>query len=308
MTTILEEPTTAATILIVDDAPENLNLLGRILEDADYRVRRQPTGHMGLTSALTAPPDLILLDIRLPDIDGFELCDRLKQNSDTKDIPIIFISALNDAGDKVRAFSSGAVDYVTKPFQAEEVLARVAIHLRHNAFQRQLEMQNRELERLATTDPLTGILNRRSFTSYAEHYRARADRYHQSGFGVILLDIDKFKRINDAFGHDIGDRVLVEMTERIRCGLREVDLFARWGGEEFIILSPETPQEGVIHLAERLRQAIAGDEIAPAGQVTASFGVAISRRGEKLDDLIRRADFALLDAKTAGRNRVQYVE
>ncbi|EXJ16787.1 GGDEF domain-containing response regulator [Imhoffiella purpurea] len=304
---MIPEPTEVSTILVVDDTAGNLDLLGRILGDAGYRVRRQPSGNLAITSALASPPDLILLDIKMPDLDGFEVCLRLKQNPSTRELPIIFISALQDASDKVRAFLSGGVDYITKPFQTEEVLARVATHLRLHALQRRLEMQNRELERLATTDPLTGILNRRSFSTYCQHYRARASRYGAS-FCLLILDIDRFKRINDAFGHEIGDRVLVALTERIRDTLREVDLFARWGGEEFIILSPDTPPERAGHLAERLRKSIEAATIDPIGTVTASFGLAVNRVGEELEDLIRRADHALLAAKEAGRNQVRIAE
>ncbi|WP_052314997.1 response regulator [Thiocystis violascens] len=212
-------PTAPPTILVVDDTPGNLDLLGRILTDAGYRVRQLPCGELALTSARTAPPDLILLDIRMPGLDGFEVCQRLKEEAITAEIPILFISALQDAGDKVRAFAAGGLDYITKPFQTEEVLARVATHLRLSALQRRLELQNRELERLATTDPLTGILNRRSFTDYGLHYLAHANRYGRP-FGLIMFDIDKFKAVNDCHGHGVGDKVLVVVTERIRACLR----------------------------------------------------------------------------------------
>jgi diguanylate cyclase (GGDEF)-like protein len=290
-------------ILVVDDSPASLDTLGLILAEAGYRVRKLASGERAIASAQVSPPDLILLDIKLSGMSGYETCQKLKQDRSTRELPIIFISALQEPGDKVRAFSSGAVDYITKPFQAEEVLARVATHLRLNALQRRLEAQNRELERLATTDPLTEILNRRSFTDYGLHYQAQANRYG-TPFSLILFDIDGFKSINDEYGHDIGDKVLVAVTKRIRNQLRSVDLFARWGGEEFIILNPETSMERAARLAERLRQCLFARPIEPAGFITASFGVATEDMGETFDNLIRRADQALLAAKETGRNWV----
>lgn len=291
------------TILVVDDSSGSLDTLGRILTDAGYRTRKITSGERAIASAQVSPPDLILLDINLTGTSGYDTCQELKQHRSTRQLPVIFISALQEPGDKVRAFSSGAVDYITKPFQAEEVLARVATHLRLNALQRRLEAQNRELERLATTDPLTGILNRRSFTDYGLHYLAQANRYG-TPFSLILFDIDGFKGVNDEYGHDVGDKVLVAVSRRIRDQLRSVDLFARWGGEEFIILNPETSMEQAARLAERLRQCLFARPIEPAGFITASFGVATEEMGETFDNLIRRADQALLAAKESGRNRV----
>ncbi len=301
------EAPASATILVVDDAPGNLDRLGRILAAAGYRVRKIPSGDLALASAKAEPPDLILLDIEMPGMSGYETCQRLKRDRATRELPIIFISTRRSAGDKVRAFSSGAVDYITKPFQSEEVLARVAIHLRLNALQRRLEAQNRELERLATTDPLTGLLNRRSFTESGLRYLAQSNRYSRP-LSLILLDIDGFKGINDGYGHDVGDKVLTVVTKRIREQLRTVDLFARWGGEEFVVLNPETPIERSLRLAERLRQCLFVRPIEPAGIITASFGVATGDFGESFDNLIRRADQALLAAKEAGKNRVQRAE
>lgn len=292
-----------ASILIVDDTPANLDLLGRILSGAGYQIRKQSSGAMALTSAQAAPPDLILLDIKMPDMSGYRVCRQLKQQFSTAEIPIIFISALQDADDKVKAFESGAVDYISKPFHSKEVLARVATHLRLSMLQRRLEQQNRELERLATTDPLTGILNRRSFRDYGLHYLARASRYRYP-FGLILFDIDEFKRINDRFGHDIGDKVLIDVTQSTRTQIRSVDLFARWGGEEFIILAPETPVEKAVSLAERLRECLERLRIDPVGTITASYGVSTGTESDTFEGLVREADIALLSAKEAGRNRV----
>lgn len=304
MTMTPDPPPQPSTILIVDDTAANLDLLGRILVDAGYRVRKLPSGELALASAQANPPDLILLDIRMPGLNGHEVCARLKQNPTTRAVPVIFISALHDTEDKVRAFVAGGVDYITKPFQVEEVLARVGTHLRLSTLQRRLEAQNRELERLASTDSLTGILNRRRFTEYGLHYLEHTNRYGRP-FGLILYDIDEFKRVNDQYGHDLGDQVLMVTTERIRARLRSADLFARWGGEEFIILAPETPLDCLRQLAERLRQAFAATPIDPIGIITASFGIAVSVHDESLDALVRRADRALLAAKRAGRNQVR---
>jgi diguanylate cyclase (GGDEF)-like protein len=304
LTSCVDQKTPTQSILIVDDTPANLELLGRLLTQARYRVRKLPSGELAISSALASPPDLILLDIRMPGIDGFEVCRRLKNHELTRDIPIIFISALDASEDKVCAFDIGGVDYITKPFHPDEVLARVATHLRLSQLQQRLATQNRELERLATTDPLTGLLNRRSFIMHSQHCQATASRYSRP-FALLLFDIDLFKQVNDTYGHDVGDAVLIHVTKCISRQIRDVDLFARWGGEEFIVLMSETTLEQALQLAERLRNALVQTPIEPVGTVTASFGVADWRDNESLEMLIRHADSALFTAKRAGRNCVK---
>lgn len=303
--------TQAANILVVDDTPANLKLLTEMLTAQGYGVRVAPNGHLALQSVSAHPPDLILLDIRMPGLDGFQVCQALQAEEFARGIPVIFLSALEDTQYKVKAFNVGGVDYITKPFEGVEVLARVKTHLRLRQLQRQLTDQNRALEqvnanldKLASTDPLTGLLNRRSFIQ-----RCKADWPAAQGrhpvCGLVLFDIDHFKSVNDQFGHDVGDTVLQQVTQRIASGLRARDLFARWGGEEFILWLPNNPLEPCQQLAERLRARIHNDPIPPVGSITASFGVVATRAGEDLDSLIKRADQALYSAKQAGRNCVK---
>jgi len=215
-------------ILIVDDTPANLRLLSALLTEHGYRARPARNGKLALMSAQAAPPDLILLDIRMPDLSGYEVCEQLKADPRTRDIPVIFISALDQTEDKIKAFTFGGVDYITKPFRVEEVLARVKTHLALYSLQQQLSTANSQLQtsndqlraeiekraqieamlqELATTDALTQLNNRRHFFDLAEKELTRAKRY-QLSFALLLIDLDDFKSVNDQHGHLFGDRVL----------------------------------------------------------------------------------------------------
>jgi len=300
-----------ANILVVDDTPANLKLLTEMLTIQGYTVRVAPNGQLALQSVSAHPPDLILLDIRMPGRDGFEVCRELQADPVFCDIPVIFLSALENTQYKVKAFNIGGVDYITKPFEAVEVLARVKTHLRLRFLQQQLteknralEQANQELDKLASTDPLTGLLNRRSFIAHCDQYCAI---HYRSTIqcGLILFDIDHFKQVNDQFGHDIGDKVLQVLTQRVANGLRKQDLFARWGGEEFIIWVADGCLDIIETLAERLRKLIASTPIEPVGIINASFGTASVNKGESLHHIIKRADNALYLAKKAGRNCVR---
>jgi len=320
-------------ILIVDDTPANLRLLSGMLDEQSYKFRMAPNGELALKSAQAIPPDLILLDIKMPGMNGYEVCEQLKADPRTRDIPVIFISALDQTDDKVKAFTFGGVDYITKPFQVEEVLARVETHLALSALQHQLAAANVELQesndrlkseiekriqaeaklqKLATTDPLTELYNRRHFFDLAEKEFARALRY-QRHFSLILIDLDNFKTVNDKHGHLCGDRVLQEVARCINQNSRDVDIYGRYGGDEFVVLVPETPQPYARIFAERLRQIIPAqlekmEEI--SDPVTLSIGIA-NFRGEvdkTIDTLIERADQALYAAKEAGQNCVKVWE
>jgi len=320
--------TLTGEILIVDDTPANLRLLSAMLTDHGFRVRPARNGELALMSAQAAPPDLILLDIRMPDLNGYEVCEQLKTDPRTRDIPVIFISALDRTEDKVKAFTYGGVDYITKPFQVEEVLARVNTHLTLYSLQQQFLTANLQLkktnERLqaeiekriqievilqkyATTDALTNLLNRRHFFNLAEKELARAKRY-QLHFSLLLIDIDNFKTVNDNLGHLIGDHILQVVAECIRQNSREVDIQGRYGGDEFVVLLPETDQSYARAITKRLFKIIPAqleklEEI--DFPVTLSIGIAnFSGESEMtIDTLFDRADQALYQAKKAGRNR-----
>ncbi len=316
-------------ILIVDDNLANLRLLTDILGDLGYRVRPARNGELALMNAQAAPPDLILLDIKMPDMDGYEVCKQLKANPLTRDIPVIFISAIGQIEEKVKAFTFGGVDYITKPFQVEELLARVKTHLGMYSLQQQLSTANSRLQDsndklkaeiekriqiqailqvLATTDDLTNLLNRRHFFELAEKELTRAKRYQQH-FSLLIMDLDNFKAINDKYGHLSGDRVLHLVARCIRQNSRNVDISGRYGGDEFVILLPETEPAFTQVFAERLCQIIpaelkAMEEITIP--ITLSIGIA-NYSGESditFDNLLDRADEALYEAKQAGRNQL----
>jgi diguanylate cyclase (GGDEF)-like protein len=311
-----------ATVLVVDDTQMNLRIVSELLSRQGYAVQQAHDGEAALESVRNALPDLILLDIRMPGLDGYQVCERLKIEERTKDIPVIFISALDEVLDKVKAFSAGGVDYITKPFQVDEVLARVETHLALRRLRKELEEQNLRLEQeiserkkmevqlrlLAVSDPLTNIFNRRHFFALAEKEMARASRYDHP-MSVVLMDIDHFKRVNDTHGHLVGDQVLVALTKMCAENMRTVDIFARYGGEEFSILLPETGKISAFEVAERLRLKIAANPFEVNGfdiPITVSLGVASTECevGISLDELLDRADKALYRSKNEGRDRV----
>ena len=439
------------TILVVDDMPENTTLLARILTSSSYQVQIANNGSDAIRQAQKSIPDLILLDISMPEMDGFETCLQLQQNQRTCDIPVIFISALDDINNKVKAFQHGGVDYITKPFEIEEVQARVGKHLAILHLRAQLQLLNqeltmrvdeltrsqqllrereskldafikalpslsfvineegrylevmtneadslvierahllgrlisdvtplqeatvimdaiklaietgktqlieyqlpvlagserwfegrvalmekssdghskvvfvvneiservqlyREIQRLANQDPLTSCFNRRYFMVLADHELQRAIRYKRP-LSLVFLDIDHFTKFNDQYGHQIGDYVLCSLVNLCKKHLRSIDVLGRYGGEEFIILMPETGAEGIMQTAERLRVKIENMKIATIEgklSITVSMGAISLAPGlsktPTLDELIKRADQALYLAKAAGRNCIK---
>jgi diguanylate cyclase (GGDEF)-like protein/PAS domain S-box-containing protein len=442
---------TKMTILVVDDTLENVTLLSRILKMSGYNIQVASSGTQAVDVAKTLLPDLILLDINMPVMDGFEACARLKEDERTREIPVIFISALDSIEDKVRAFRAGGVDYILKPFEYEEVQARVETHLDIRRLRVQLELANRELatrineltnsrellaererklsafvsalpnlsfilneegrylevlanetdllpakldqlvgslvekvippqvavmmmdairqailtgkiqiieyeipviaggrrwfegrvtlmekdeaghskvvfvateiseriqlyqevQRLANEDVLTSCFNRRHFMVLATQEIHRAMRYKRP-LSLLMLDIDHFKGFNDRYGHQIGDQLLCYLVNLCQKQLRSVDILGRYGGEEFVVVMPETTADGALQAAERLRAKIEKMVIDTSEgklSVTVSIGLTSLERGfdqsQTLDMLIKRADQALYAAKAAGRNCVR---
>lgn len=436
------------TILVVDDSPLYLHRLTSILEtQPGMQVYGYHSAREALAWAQAHHPDLILLDIQMPEMDGYEFCQCIKRSANTSGIPIIFVSSDNRPEDKVKAFEAGGVDYVIKPFHAAEILARVKTHLTLGNLQQQLEIANHnlaqqlteltrsqaaqreseeilrafvrahpdtafihdevgryvevisvqedllpvpldqikgrlvqdilppevsdmvliaiqqtlatehnqvieyqmqvkaglrwfegrtallsgditqrkfvvlvssditervqlyeEVQRMAAQDPLTGCYNRRHFLSLANQEFEHSLRYDRP-LALVMIDIDFFKRVNDHYGHPVGDQVLRQLVNHCQTHLRKVDVVGRYGGEEFLLLLPETSQVQAFMTAERLRSEIAGMQIAtPQGDlsITISLGVASARPGidKNLDPIIQRADDALYRAKAGGRNRV----
>ncbi len=292
------------TILIVDDQRIQTLALKKLLHP-EWSVQIALNGDEALAIASTEPrPDLILLDIAMPKMNGYEVCKRLKNSEATQDIPIIFVTALDGHANETFGLQLGAVDYIVKPPRASIVRARVRNHLALRKTQTELALKNEELEQLAIHDRLTGLYNRRKLDESLEQEMTRAARYGRS-LSIIMLDLDYFKRVNDSCGHLAGDAVLVETAARLREALRTHDIIGRWGGEEFLVLCPETGLTDATGLAERLRQALAEREFPVAGQLTASFGVTDHRAEDLLDNLLSRVDTALYCAKQNGRNRVE---
>ncbi|MCU7814050.1 MAG: diguanylate cyclase [Candidatus Thiodiazotropha sp. (ex Lucinoma kastoroae)] len=294
-----------SNILLVDDVLSDVRVLASLLEEAGYLVRATTNGPAALKICEKRRPSLLLLDILMSDMDGYEVCHRLKANKKTADIPVIFISALDDAEARVQGFESGGVDYISKPFNPVEVLARVNVHIQLEIAKRQLLEKNQELEKLAITDSLTRLFNRRHFMSELKRCCGNLRRY-DTPFCLIMLDLDHFKQINDQFGHDVGDHVLQVVSECIRGSLRDVDFAARWGGEEFVIIAPNTTLEDVGLLIGRLQESMNAKPIETVGTVTASFGVVCSVREDSPEALIKLVDQAMYAAKAAGRNCVRF--
>jgi diguanylate cyclase (GGDEF)-like protein len=238
-------------ILIVDDTPDNLRLLAKILDSQGYIVRKSLNGRMALEGVRRSPPDLILLDINMPEMNGYEVCQQLKASPATADIPIIFISAIDRLENKVQAFELGGVDYITKPFQEQEVLMRVKNQLLIQQQHQQLIAQNHRLEQevkerlkaeaevrqLSLTDELTGLYNRRGFFFLAEQ-QLKIARRTQSSYCVLFADLDGLKKINDTCGHEMGDRTIVDAAQILKQTFRDADIVARLGGDEFAVFMP----------------------------------------------------------------------
>ena len=287
-------------VLIIDDSPDAMAIAKARLAKEGLDIVAADGGRSGLDAARREKPDLVLLDLDMPDLSGFEVCRTLKADPDLCMIPVIFLSASGGPEDKVKGLDLGAVDYVTKPFDAFELRARVRAALRAKRFQDLL------IE-YAHIDPLTGLPNRRALMQRLAEEWERIRR-HGGSLAFIMADIDHFKRVNDTHGHGVGDRVLQEVARAIAQECRAVDVPARHGGEEFAVLLPEETESAAVVLAERCRRRIEERRLDASGQsvrVTASFGAADSTSAASPEEMVERADKALYAAKSAGRNAVR---
>lgn len=303
-------------ILVVDDDPETGRLLRSWFAGGPYEILVAEGGLPGLRRAATETPDLVLLDLRMPDLDGISVARRLKEEPATRSIPVVLLTACRDLDAKVEAFSAGVDDYVTKPFEFEEVDARVRSMLRRRdllsnleSTVRDLTVTNAELEQLLVVDEKTGLYNFREFQRRLKDEWQRAERY-ATPLSLVMLDLDHFKRINDSLGHQAGDRVLREFATLVAGGARANDVAVRYGGEEFAVILPHTDAAMAARVAERIRTAVREfvflEEEQPV-QVTVSAGVATYPSTPDLDSvdaLLRAADLALYEAKERGRDRV----
>lgn len=297
-------PALKPTILVVDDQPVNIMMLNDMLK-SDYDICMATSGREALFFCEANRPDLILLDITMPEMNGYEVCNRLMKNELLQDIPVIFVTAANDPADEARGLAEGAVDFISKPVHEKVVQARVKTHLA-------LKFQSEQLRSLAHLDGLTGIANRRAFdaTLAAEWRRCMRSR---SAVSVILIDIDFFKLYNDHYGHPIGDEALKSVAAALKDRLRRShDMVARYGGEEFACILPETPADGAHGKAVELEAAIralgilhAKSPVAPVLTISLGAATMVPAENDHFSELLAQADRQLYTAKNAGRGRVQ---
>lgn len=297
-------PPTSSKILIVDDVPDNVRTLDAILGEL-HSIAFTTKGEETLALAESIHPDLILLDVMMPGLDGYSICQQLKSNRATADIPVIFISAMNEAKHEIEGLDAGAVDYITKPFHAEIVRLRVRLHL-------ELKHQRDFLNRLSCHDGLTGLINKRHYEEcfLMEWQRALRNRHPLS---LLMMDIDHFKKFNDRNGHLEGDEALRQVTAAIADVFhRPADKVARIGGEELAALLPETDAAGALAMAARVLEAVnalkwRGTNDPPGQHVTVSIGAGtcLPSPSESSPAFIKRVDDALYAAKNSGRNRAE---
>jgi diguanylate cyclase (GGDEF)-like protein len=297
-----------ARILVIDDSRLVAHVAKTILLKQGHEVVLAQDGPTGLAALDEGKPDLILLDLIMPGMDGYAVCEKVKNTFETKDIPVIMLTSKAESADKVRGLELGASDYVTKPFDEGELVARVNTHLRLKELYESLQEKNRQLQELANRDGLTGLFNHRYFQEALSKDFQRALRYHES-LSCVLLDIDFFKKFNDTYGHQTGDVVLKTLGGIIEDSLRDTDLAARYGGEEFALVLYHTPAPAAFMVADRLRQTVESHEFVHDDlvlKVTISVGVATFPHPEIPDHktLVECADKALYRAKEAGRNQV----
>jgi diguanylate cyclase (GGDEF)-like protein len=296
----------APLVEIVDDSGVVRAILRRHLEEQGYRVVEAEDGVAALQCCRAEHPDAVLLDIEMPGMDGYGVLGELKADPELCDLPVVFLTGRTDTEDVVEGLRLGAHDYLRKPFEVSELIARVSAAVRVKALQDELRRRNGELDRLSRTDPLTGLGNRRQIEDRI-HELASISRRHDETLAALMFDIDHFKRVNDAHGHAAGDAVLREFGARLRRELRDEDVPGRWGGEEFVVLLPATNLAGAAAAGERVRANVATVPFAlgngTTATVTVSCGCAIDD-GRDPWDLVRRADLALYAAKEGGRDRV----
>lgn len=295
------------TVLVVDDNEVIRRLAKTLLTKRDYAVETAKNGPEGIEMAKKIRPQVILLDVMMPGMDGYEVCRQLKADPEVSDIPVIMVTSKTETIDRIRGLEIGAADYVVKPFDQGELLARIATQVKLKNLYDELQQKNRMLEELSRKDGLTDLYNRRYFQERIADEFSRARRY-DFPLSFIIFDIDHFKDINDQYGHQAGDEVLKTVAKILVQHVRDVDVPARYGGEEFTLILPHTSLNNAIIVAERLRQRVLETPVNFQGQtinMTISLGVSgiPDNNPSSFHELIRFADEALYRAKQTGRNR-----
>lgn len=298
----------APRVLIVDDHPDNVEVIRVRLEARGYRTTCAADGEEALRLVAESPPDLILLDVMMPRMDGNEVARRIKSDPSLPFIPIIMQTALDSTQSKVEGLGAGADGYITKPIDFAELEARVEAMLRIKMLEKKLTVANTKLTELSITDELTGVFNRRRLDVLLTEMFEHSVRLHEP-LAVAMFDIDHFKSVNDSYGHPAGDRVLTQFASLLKRAVRDIDRLGRYGGEEFMVLLPGTVLDAAVTFAERARQEVETHQFEYDGGVlarTLSGGVAgwPHPRIHTQSQLVKAADEALYVAKALGRNRV----
>lgn len=295
-------------VLMIDDEPCDLRLLEAKLKHAGYDTICADNAKEGIKLAYAEKPDIILLDIMMPDMDGYEVTQRLKADPVTSNIPIVLITVLEETSDKLRGMEAGADDFLNKPVNTGELLARIQAVLLRMKIKLQMETQIREATLQSITDPLTGLYNRQFIKHDIERHVLQAQRYEQP-MSLFFIDVDHFKHINDTYGHATGDSILKILSRCFKNSLRGSDIVARYGGDEFIVCLPGTDHPAAMQVAEKIRTEIANlDHDLPDGcKISVSIGLTEMQQDENFNSMLNRADKAMYQAKVAGRNRVETV-
>jgi len=286
----------SARILVVDDIPLNVKLLAEWLEHENYAVDTAADGFEALAKITAERPDIVLLDVMMPGLDGFATCRRIKADPAIAHIPVVIVTALDDVDDLVKGFEAGADDFLIRPINGLELIARVRSQL-------QRKQQYERVREEALIDPLTGAFNRRYFDAHALRLAARCRAAHRP-LAILLVDLDHLKQINDTHGHAAGDSVLKAVVDRVMSAVHPSDFVSRMGGDEFAIVMPDTDLDAALQVGERLRGRIAAAPVEGVA-VSVSVGAAASKPDaeEELDTIFQRADAALYAAKRANGNR-----
>jgi len=299
-----------STLLLVDDERLHINILNNMLKD-NYEIKVALNGRQAVERAISFPqPDLILLDVQMPEMDGFKVLTLLQKDTRTREIPVIFITAMKSEDDETKGFQLGAVDYITKPFSPAIVNARIKIHLKLLKQKCELQEMHQQVLALSITDALTGIANRRRFNDFLEQEWTRSSRV-ESTLGLLMIDIDYFKNYNDEYGHSKGDQCLQKIAESLIVEvIRSPDLLARYGGEEFACVLPGVSLEELKSIGQKILDtirelSITHEKSNVADMVTLSIGGTVIKPNLKCkttEELIKIADDLLYDSKQNGRN------
>lgn len=298
---------TAPLILVGDNSQVVREVLRWHLESHGYEVLEAGDGAESVALAEQMKPAAILLSVELPVLDGYEALTRLKADPELRDTPVVFITAHAETEDVVEGLRLGAHDYLRKPFEPAEVIARVSAAVRVKELQDVLRARNAELDHIARSDPLTGLANRRHLDEQLAVHAASAARHHHE-LSVAVVDIDNFKSVNDTYGHSTGDTVLREVARRLAGSARVEDVVGRWGGEEFLVILPHCSVDDAAIVSERIRQAVGATPIQAEDSISIQVTISVGCAGGTLDRVIERADAALYAAKKGGRNRTVVLE